>query len=109
MGRAARRGRYRWSRTSDRSHRPEVASSRRRRDGWQYKRGSARQRPRSAARVLRSAKGDRVKELTSKTIAELRDGFRSGEFTAREIADAFNAAVAAARTLNAFTVETPGD
>lgn len=50
-----------------------------------------------------------MKELTSKTIAELRDGFRSGEFTAREIADAFNAAVAAARTLNAFTVETPGD
>ena len=50
-----------------------------------------------------------MKELTSKTIAELRDGFRSGEFTAREIADAFNAAVVAARTLNAFTVETAGD
>ena len=48
-------------------------------------------------------------ELTSKTIAELRDGFRSGEFTAREIAEEFNAAVAAARTLNAYTVETPGD
>jgi aspartyl-tRNA(Asn)/glutamyl-tRNA(Gln) amidotransferase subunit A len=50
-----------------------------------------------------------VSELTSKTIAELRDGFRSGEFTAREIAESFNAAVAAAKTLNAYTVETPDD
>ena len=48
-------------------------------------------------------------ELTSKTIAELRDGFRAGEFSAREIADSFNGAVAAARTLNAYTVETPED
>jgi len=48
-------------------------------------------------------------ELTSKTIAELRDGFRGGEFTAREIAEQFNAAVAAANTLNAYTVETPDD
>ena len=47
--------------------------------------------------------------LTQKTIAELRDGFRSGAFTAREIAEAFNAAVAGARGLNAFTVETPDD
>ena len=50
-----------------------------------------------------------MSELTSKTIAELRDGFRSGEFSAREIAESFNAAVAAARILNAYTVETPGD
>ena len=48
-------------------------------------------------------------ELTAKTIAELRDGFRAGEFTAREIAESFNSAVAAARTLNAYTVETPED
>ena len=48
-------------------------------------------------------------ELTSKTIAELRDGIRSREFTAREVAEAFNAAVAAAKTLNAYTVETPED
>ena len=48
-------------------------------------------------------------ELTSKTIAELRDGFRSGEFTAREVAASFNAAVAAAKSLNAYTVETPDD
>jgi aspartyl-tRNA(Asn)/glutamyl-tRNA(Gln) amidotransferase subunit A len=50
-----------------------------------------------------------VAELTSKTIAELRDGFRGGAFSAREIAESFNAAVAGARTLNAFTVETPED
>jgi aspartyl-tRNA(Asn)/glutamyl-tRNA(Gln) amidotransferase subunit A len=48
-----------------------------------------------------------VSELTTKTIAELREGFVGGEFTAREIAEAYNAAVAAARTLNAYTVETP--
>ena len=46
-------------------------------------------------------------ELNHKTIAELRDGFRAGEFTAREIAEAFNAAVEAGRALNAYTVETP--
>jgi aspartyl-tRNA(Asn)/glutamyl-tRNA(Gln) amidotransferase subunit A len=45
--------------------------------------------------------------LTAKTIAELRDGLRGGEFSAREVAEAFNAAVASARALNAFTVETP--
>src|SRR5690349_7781075 len=48
-------------------------------------------------------------ELTSKTIAELRDGFRGGEFTAREIADAYNGAVEAAKLLNAYTVATPED
>ena len=47
--------------------------------------------------------------LTAKTIAELRDGFHAGEFSAREVAEAFNAAVAGARALNAFTVETPED
>ena len=46
-------------------------------------------------------------ELTSKTIAQLRDGFRGGEFSAREIATEFNAAVVAGRGLNAWTVETP--
>ena len=50
-----------------------------------------------------------MSELTLKTIAQLRDGFRSGEFTAREIAEAFNAAVVAGRSLNAYTVETPED
>jgi len=50
-----------------------------------------------------------VSELTSLTIAQLRDGFRSGEFTAREIADQYNSAVSSARALNAYTVETPED
>ncbi len=45
--------------------------------------------------------------LTELSIAALRDGFRQGEFTAREIADAFNAAVAGGRALNAYLVETP--
>ncbi len=48
-------------------------------------------------------------DLTAKTIAELRDGLRAREFTAREIADSYNAAVAASKALNAYTVETPDD
>ena len=48
-----------------------------------------------------------MSELTLKTIAELREGFRGGDFSAREIAEAFNAAVVAGRPLNAYTVETP--
>ncbi len=50
-----------------------------------------------------------MSELTSKSIAGLRDGFRSGEFSAREIAEAYNAAVEGARLLNAYTVTTPDD
>jgi aspartyl-tRNA(Asn)/glutamyl-tRNA(Gln) amidotransferase subunit A len=48
-----------------------------------------------------------VSALTDLGIAEIRDGFREGDFTAREVAEAFNAAVAAAKPLNAFIVETP--
>ena len=48
-------------------------------------------------------------ELTLKTIAQLREGLRAKDFTAREIAEQFNAAVAGARALNAYTVETPDD
>ena len=50
-----------------------------------------------------------MSELTSKDDRRIRDGFGSGEFTAREIAESFNAAVAAARMLNAYIVETPED
>ena len=50
-----------------------------------------------------------MSDLTALSLAELRDGFRSGEFTAREIAEQYNTAVANARSLNAYTVETPDD
>jgi aspartyl-tRNA(Asn)/glutamyl-tRNA(Gln) amidotransferase subunit A len=50
-----------------------------------------------------------VAELTSKTIAELREGIRGRQFSAREVAEAYNAAVAEARSLNPYTVETPED
>jgi aspartyl-tRNA(Asn)/glutamyl-tRNA(Gln) amidotransferase subunit A len=46
-------------------------------------------------------------ELTNLTVAQIRDGFRAGDFSAREIAEGFNANVAAAKALNAFIVETP--
>ena len=50
-----------------------------------------------------------MSELTSKTIAELRDGIRAGAFSAREVAEAYNDAVAGAKLLNAYTVTTPDD
>tara|TARA_R110002072_G_scaffold9518_13_gene45976 strand:- start:4335 stop:5819 length:1485 start_codon:yes stop_codon:yes gene_type:complete len=46
-------------------------------------------------------------DLTQLGIKPLRDGVASGEFTAREVAEAFNAAVAGAEALNAFIVTTP--
>ena len=48
-----------------------------------------------------------MSDLTARTIAELRDGIGAGDFSAREVAEAYNAAVAAGRALNAYTVETP--
>jgi hypothetical protein len=45
--------------------------------------------------------------LTDLGIADLRDGFRKGDFSAREAADAFIGAMEAGRALNAFLVETP--
>ncbi len=50
-----------------------------------------------------------MSDLTSLSIAELRDGMRGGDFSAREVAEAYNAAVAGAKALNAYTVETPSD
>jgi aspartyl-tRNA(Asn)/glutamyl-tRNA(Gln) amidotransferase subunit A len=50
-----------------------------------------------------------VSDLTSLTIVQLRDGMRARDFSAREVAKAYNDAVAAARLLNAYTVETPED
>ncbi|MFW5633666.1 MAG: Asp-tRNA(Asn)/Glu-tRNA(Gln) amidotransferase subunit GatA [Erythrobacter sp.] len=46
-------------------------------------------------------------ELTQLGIKAIRDGVRAGDFTAREVAEAFNAAVAGAADLNAFIVTTP--
>ncbi len=45
--------------------------------------------------------------LNELTVAQIRDGFRAGDFTAVDVAEAFNAAVAGAGALNAFIVETP--
>src|SRR3546814_5491661 len=46
-------------------------------------------------------------ELTGLKIAELRDGFREGAFSAREVAESYVRAVESGRALNAFIVETP--
>jgi aspartyl-tRNA(Asn)/glutamyl-tRNA(Gln) amidotransferase subunit A len=46
-------------------------------------------------------------DLTNLTVAQIRDGHRAGDFSAVEVAEAFNANVAAGKALNAFIVETP--
>jgi aspartyl-tRNA(Asn)/glutamyl-tRNA(Gln) amidotransferase subunit A len=46
-------------------------------------------------------------DLTSMTIAEARSGLANKSFTARELTDAHLAAMEAARSLNAFVLETP--
>jgi aspartyl-tRNA(Asn)/glutamyl-tRNA(Gln) amidotransferase subunit A len=46
-------------------------------------------------------------ELTELGVAAIRDGVAAGEFSAREVAEAFIANVEKGRGLNAFVVETP--
>lgn len=46
-------------------------------------------------------------EITDLGVAAIRDGVKSGEFSAVSVAEAFNARVAEAKALNAFIVETP--
>src|SRR6202790_3623135 len=46
-------------------------------------------------------------ELTALTLAQARDALRQKEFSATELADAHLAAIAKARALNAFVLETP--
>lgn len=46
-------------------------------------------------------------DVTDLGVAALRDGIRTGEFSAKEVADAFIVKVSAAKQLNAFIVETP--
>ena len=48
-----------------------------------------------------------MSDLTNLTVAQIRDGHRAGDFSAVEVAEAFNANVAGAKALNAFIVETP--
>jgi aspartyl-tRNA(Asn)/glutamyl-tRNA(Gln) amidotransferase subunit A len=49
-----------------------------------------------------------MSDLTNLGVAAIRDGVAGGEFTAREVAEAFNANVAAAQAaLNCFIVTTP--
>lgn len=45
--------------------------------------------------------------ITDLTVAGIRDGVAAGTFSAVEVAEAFNARVAAAQALNAFIVTTP--
>ncbi len=46
-------------------------------------------------------------DFTDLGVKDIRDGVTNGDFTAREVAESFNAAVAEAAALNAFIVATP--
>ena len=46
-------------------------------------------------------------DFTQMGLKAIRDGVAAGDFTAREVAEAHNEAVAAASELNAFIVATP--
>ena len=48
-----------------------------------------------------------MSDLTALTLAQARDALRKKEFSALELADAHLAAMAKARALNAFVLETP--
>jgi aspartyl-tRNA(Asn)/glutamyl-tRNA(Gln) amidotransferase subunit A len=48
-----------------------------------------------------------MSDLTDLGVAAIRDGVREGDFSARDVAEAFSAKVSAAKVLNAFLVETP--
>ncbi len=48
-----------------------------------------------------------MSELTDLGVKAIRDGVAAGDFSAREVAEALNANVAAASVLNAFIVATP--
>ena len=48
-----------------------------------------------------------MSKLTQHGVRAIRDGVAAGEFTAREVAEAFNAAVAEADALGAFITPTP--
>jgi len=48
-----------------------------------------------------------MSNLTELGVAAIRDGVNAGSFSAREVAEAYIAAVEAGRGLNAFVVETP--
>src|SRR5690606_9894037 len=107
LGGAARRGRCRGSRADDGRRPQQAAPARGRGDRRRHPRPGARQRAARRARLLRGAEGDRMTALTDLGIAAIRDGVRAGDFSAREVAEAFIAAVEKGRALNAFLVETP--
>mgnify|MGYP003340971524 CR=1 FL=1 len=46
-------------------------------------------------------------DLTDLTVADIRDGFRAGDFSAREVAEAFNANVTAAISTMGYGAVTP--
>ena len=48
-----------------------------------------------------------MNDFTNLGVKAIRDGVAGGDFSAREVAEAFNAAVAGAAELNAFIVTTP--
>jgi len=83
------------------------ADARGRGDGRRRRGRHPRQRPQVAGRILRGPQGARMSALTGLTLASAVEGLRKRDFSAREIAQAHLDAIAAARSLNAYVLETP--
>src|SRR3546814_5999948 len=107
LDRTASASGYRWRRADDRGHPEQNAPARRYRYRRRHPGRGACQCSPGRTRIFRRTQGDRMTELTDLTIAALRDGFRKGEFSARDSAEAYIAAVEGGRALHAFIVETP--
>src|SRR6266404_4130985 len=107
LGRAAPRNRHVRRRADDQRRGDGSANARGRRHRRRPARRHPRQRAGERARLLRCTESRRVTALTDLTMAAARDGLAKKDFSARELAEAHVAAVAAARPLNAFTTETP--
>src|SRR3954470_19374282 len=107
LGRAARRGGHFGCRADGERRGDEGADAR----GQGHRRRSPGRHPEERAagctEVLCGAEGGRVTALTELTLADARAGLKGRQFSARDLAEAYVAAVEAARPLNAFITETP--
>src|ERR1051325_2899413 len=107
LGRATRGGRYRRCRADDERRGDAPADARGSGDGRRAPRRDPAERAAIRRGIFRRAQGGRVSRLTDLNIAEARTGLAAKQFSARELAEAYIAAMERARPLNAYITETP--
>src|SRR5690606_28677925 len=108
LDRATAGSRLLWRGADDGGRAEQAAPADRHRHRRRHARRRAEKRPGGGAWFLRRSEGHRMMtQITDLGVTAIRDGFRAGDFSAREVAEAFIGAVEKARPLNAFIVETP--